>query len=84
MFSRHQPSTIQRVSFRQPNISFDVQPESENKINDQRGAHRKKGNINKPGAYPGGSNSQAISDRGANPEGLPFNEFLKPAHSPAN
>jgi hypothetical protein len=77
---RSHPSTIQRIPFRQSDILFYIQPECKNKINDQGGSHGEKRNINEPGANSGCSYSQAIPYRGANAEGLPLNEILKPAH----
>jgi hypothetical protein len=73
-------STIQWIPLRQPDISFNIQPEGENKINDQWRSHGEKRNINKPGADSGCCNAETFADRSTNAEGLPFYEFLKPVH----
>jgi hypothetical protein len=75
------PSGFERISFGGCDVSFDIHPKGEYKINDQRGAHRKKRNINKPCAYPGSSDSQPVADSRTNSEHLPLNEFLHPVHT---
>jgi hypothetical protein len=55
-------SGCERISFRSHNIPFDIHPEGQHEINNQGGTHRKKGNIDKPGAYSGSGDSQTLPD----------------------
>jgi hypothetical protein len=71
---------IERISLGCHDISFNIHPESQNEINDQRRSHSEKRNINKPGSYAGRSDAQTFSDSSTNTEDLPFNEFLHPVH----
>jgi hypothetical protein len=73
-------SGFKRISFSRHDISLDIHPEGEYKINDQRRAHGEERDINKPGSYPGCSNSQTVTDGRTYSEHLPFNESLYSVH----
>jgi hypothetical protein len=62
-------------------ISFNIHPESQDKINDQGGTHSEKRNIDKPGANPGGRDAKALPNSCTNTEHLPLNELLHPVHA---
>jgi hypothetical protein len=73
-------SGFKRISFSRHDISFDIHPESKDKINNQGRAHGEERDINKPGSDPGRSDSQTVTDGRTYSEHLPFNEFLHPVH----
>ncbi len=62
------------------NIPFNVHPESENKIDNERRAHRDEGDIDKPGTDTGSSNTHSLTYRRAHSEYLPLNEVLQSVH----
>ena len=72
---------FQGISAGRKNIPFDIHPESQNKIDDQRRTHRKKRNIDKPGPDPGRGDTHLLPNGRAYPEYLPFYEILQSVHN---
>jgi hypothetical protein len=70
-----------RIPARRENIPFDIHPESQDEINDQRRAHGEKGNINKPGTDPRRGDAHSVTDGRTYPKDLPFNEVLQSIHN---
>jgi hypothetical protein len=78
---RQQLKIFHGVSARRKNIPFDVHPEGQDKINDQRRTHRQKRDIDEPGPDPGGGNAHPLPDGRTHPECLPFDEMLQSVHT---
>ena len=61
-------------------VSLHIHPESDNKIHNQRRAHRKEGNINEPGSDTNHWNSNPFSKSGTHPIQLPFYKISQAVH----
>lgn len=70
-----------RITAGRKNITLNIHPERQNKINDERRPHREKGNVNKPGSDPGSGNTHPVPDRCAYTKYLPFDEVLQSVHT---
>ena len=66
----------QRISSRIFDIIFDVHPESENQIKNNRRAKGEKRNVNKIAADFGGGNAHFFSNGCANTENMPFDKIF--------
>jgi hypothetical protein len=71
---------FQGVPAGRQDISFYIHPESEDKINDKRRPHRKKGDVDKPGPDPGSGNAHSFSNGCTNTKHLPFDKVLQSVH----
>ena len=69
-----------RIAAKRKDISFQVHPESQYKIEDQGGAHREERDVHKPGPNPAGRNAQTIADGRTDPEEVPFDKMPEPVH----
>jgi hypothetical protein len=72
---------FQRITPGRQNISFDVHPKGEDKIDDQGGTHGEKGDIDEPGPDAGSGYTHSITDRSAHSENLPLDEVLESVHT---
>ena len=70
----------QRIPSRIQNIPFNIQPEGDEQINDERGAHGNEADVNEIFADGGGGDAHAFADGGAYAEDMPFYKLLKPIH----
>jgi hypothetical protein len=61
-----------RISFAGPYIVAHIHPESDKEIDNERGAHCKKRNINKVLTDSAGSNAHSFTQPGANSKNIPF------------
>jgi len=69
----------QRISSAGQYIIFDIDPESEDHIDDNRRTHGEEGNIDKPHPDPGAGNTQFFTNGGTNtkcPQLKKFSDFL--------
>ena len=74
-------SGFEGIPFGSCDVSFDIHPESQDEIDNQRRTHGEKGNINKPGPDAGSGNAQSFAYGGTYAEYLPLNELLHPVHA---
>ncbi len=70
----------QRISSCIQDISFDIHPECHEKVNDYRGAHGKKRNVNKVFPDGGSGNPHSFTNRIAHTEYVPFNKMFETFH----
>ena len=71
----------QRVPPRIQNIPFDIHPECNEEINDDRRAHRKEGYINKIFANGGSGDAHSLANGCANAEYMPLDKMFEPLHN---
>jgi len=76
-----EPSVPQWISPGALNIVFDIHPECQEKVKDDRRAQGQKGDVNKIFPDDGSGHSHPFTDRGANTENLPFDEVFYFIHS---
>ena len=69
--------TIQRVSSRIKNISPNIHPECNEKINNERRAHGEERDINEIFSNGAGGNAHLFTYGCANPEHMPFNKMFE-------
>jgi hypothetical protein len=72
---------LQRVSSGRKNISFDIHPKSQDKIDNQRGTHREKRDVDEPGPDTGSGYAHPLTDRRTHSEYLPLDEVLQSVHA---
>jgi hypothetical protein len=72
---------FKRVPAGGKNVSLDIHPESQDKIDDQGRSHRKEGNVNKPGTDTGSGNAHLLPDRRTYAKYLPFDKVLQSVHT---
>lgn len=70
----------QRVTAGIKNIPLDIEPKSHKKINYNRRAHSKKGNINKIFTDGAGGYTHTLANCGTNAKHLPFYKISHPVH----
>jgi len=71
----------QRISSHREDVSFNIQPKSKNKINDQWGSKCEKRDINKPGSDSGRCYSHLVANSRANSKELPLYEIFQFIHT---
>ena len=65
----------QRITFRFPYISLEVDPEGHEQIDHYRRSHGKAGNIDEILPDSGAGNPHFLTKPGTNPENMPFDEL---------
>lgn len=66
-----------RIPSAHPDVSFQIHPESQNHINNQRRTQSQKRNVNKPEPDFAGCNTDFLTDGRTDAEGFPFYKVLK-------
>jgi hypothetical protein len=77
----HELKIPQRIPSCIKYVALNIHPECNKQVNDYRGSHGKKGDINKIFADSCGGNAHFFSNGGTNSEYMPFNKVLQAVHS---